>query len=111
MKKLTISLLFLLVLTACQKEQPEPKADPQVTQQFNQADETLDNYLNVLDDPKTPKDQSTKIICEDYPKTYKADYAPALLKLAPTYTEHGLQKEMNTTLNYYKQKLGVDCGQ
>ena len=111
MKNITLSLLFLLMLTACQKEQPDPKVDQQVVQQFDQADNTLDDYLNVLDAPKTSKEQSKKIICEDYPKVYKDEYTPALLKLAENYTEQELRKEMNITLNYYKQKLDVDCSQ
>ncbi|WP_228257190.1 hypothetical protein [Acinetobacter sp. WCHAc060025] len=61
MKKITLSLIFLSILTACQKEQPELKVDQKVVQQFDQADNTLDDYLNVLDAPKTSKEQSKKL--------------------------------------------------
>lgn len=109
MKKLTISLLLLLILTACQKERPELKTDTQITQKFEQSDTKISEYLDALDNPKTPKEQSTKIICEDYPKTYKTEYMPALLELSPTYTEQGLMKDIDNALNFYKQKLGIEC--
>lgn len=97
------------MLFGCQKEQPETKVDSQVTQQFEQADKKISQYLDALDNPTTPKGQSIKIICEDYPKVYKEDYVPTLLKLSPAYTEQGLQKDLDSALNFYKQKLGVEC--
>lgn len=108
-KQVLLIGLLSLGLMACQKEQTEPKEDPKVTQQFEQADQKIGAYLDALDSSATPKDQSTKIICEDYPQTYKDDYLPNLMKLSPEYTEQKLLKDLDTALDYYKKKLSIEC--
>lgn len=109
MKQVLLIGLLSLGLIACQKEQTEPKEDLLATQQFQQADQKIGVYLDTLDNQNTSKQQSTKIICEDYPRTYKADYLPNLMKLSPEYTEQKLLKDLDEALDYYKNKLDIEC--
>ncbi|WP_171254783.1 hypothetical protein [Acinetobacter sp. TGL-Y2] len=109
MKQVLLIGLLSLGLIACQKEQTEPKEDLLAKQQFEQADQKIGVYLDILDNQNTSKQQSTKIICEDYPRTYKADYLPKLIKLSPEYTEQKLLKHLDEALDYYKNKLDIEC--
>jgi len=101
--------ILLLTLSACQKEQTESHVDQNITLNFEQADAKITQYLDSLDNPKTSINQSKKIICDDYPKTYKNDYIPNLLKISPAYTEDKLLKDLDVALNYYKAKLNITC--
>lgn len=98
-----------LFLTACQKEQTEFRSDPQINQQFDEVDNKIGEYLDALDNPNTSKEQSMEIICEDFPKTYKTVYMPALLKISSTYTKQGLLNDLDVVLNVYKNKLNIKC--
>lgn len=111
MKKLLPIVLITIGLVACQKEQSVLQADDPLNLQFESADNKITGYLDVLDNPNTSKEQSAKIICEDYPRTYKNEYVPALLKITPSYTNHELQQDLDNALNYYKRKLNITCEQ
>lgn len=112
--KILPALLFSLLITGCQK-QPEPKTDLDPAQDqaavmaFEQADKKIGEFLNQLDSVSTTQDVRTKILCQDYPTVYKKELMPALMKLAPDYTEQKLLSELNFILNHYKKKSGVEC--
>lgn len=108
MKKIILIWFITFSLTACQKEPQTFDADSKLSHQFDQFDNKLDGFLNQLDDPKISREQSKKIICEDYPKTY-VDFIPIVIKLSPEYTEPKLFQDMNVTLAFYKEKLGIEC--
>lgn len=109
--KLTIALLLAISITGCQKQQDkDPKTPSDAVAQFEKSDALISNYLDKLDNPNTPKTEQISIICKDYPREYKTNYTPALLKLQPNaYTEAQLLKDLDIALNYYKEKLSITC--
>jgi len=112
--KLFTALFLIIALSACNKE-PEQHATaqtdrPTLTAQFEQSDEMISKYLDQLDDPNTTLDDKTRIVCKDYPKEYKSNYMPNLLKLNPeNYTETKLLSDLDIALNYYKEKENIQC--
>ena len=110
------TVIVFLVLTGCQKQSeqvqsPESeKVTVSATAQFNQSDSVISKYLDQLDSPDTPKQTSTQILCHDYPTEYKKNYMPALLQLAPKdNSPEKLLKDLEIALDYYKDKLHVEC--
>ncbi|WP_353164918.1 hypothetical protein [Acinetobacter sp.] len=112
--KLVIALSLIFVVTACSKtpdQNTSKQTDhPTVTAQFEQSDEMIRKYLDQLDDPNTTLDDKKRIVCVDYPKEYKSNYMPSLLKLNPeNYTEAKLLSDLDIALSYYKEKENIQC--
>ncbi|WP_333663959.1 hypothetical protein [Acinetobacter sp.] len=109
MKNKILFLSFLLVLlTGCNK-QPEVKNE-KAQESFEAADNKISEYLDILDNPDSPKEEQTQVLCKDYPKLYESKYVPALLKLAPKdYTKEKLMADLKVSTDYYANKLGISC--
>ncbi|MBJ9373018.1 hypothetical protein [Acinetobacter sp. TGL-Y2] len=112
--KLITTLLMIFVLSACSKEPDQNMSKqsdrPTVTAQFEQSDEMISKYLDQLDDPNTTLDDKKRIVCIDYPKEYKTNYMPSLLKLNPeNYTQAKLLSDLDIALSYYKEKENIEC--
>lgn len=112
--KLVIALSLIFVVTTCSKtpdQNTSKQTDrPTVTAQFEQSDEMISKYLDQLDDPNTTLDDKKRIVCVDYPKEYKSNYMPSLLKLNPeNYTEAKLLSDLDIALSYYKEKENIQC--
>jgi DNA-binding transcriptional regulator YbjK len=110
--RILITLLISLAISGCQKQQAESsaEADANIKAQFEQSDNQLSAYLDKLDSSTISLEERTRILCEDYPKEYKTNYMPALLQLAPQeYTEKDLLTDLDTALNFYKQKASIRC--
>ena len=73
--------LIAILFTGCNK-QPEVKSE-KAQESFESVDNKISEYMDILDNPDTPKQQQTQVLCEDYPKLYESKYIPALLKVAP----------------------------
>lgn len=102
--------ILTTVFVGCDK-QPEPMpTKSEIQSQYDVADQKIEKFLDVLDDPNADKEQQTKILCEDYPKVYELDYMPALLKIAPQEnTKEKLLSDFKVASEYYKVKLGINC--
>lgn len=66
-------------------------------------------YLDKLDSTSTSLEEKTQIVCKDYSNRYKKNYMTTLLELSPDYTETKLLKNLDTALNYYKEKYHIKC--
>jgi len=63
-----------------------------------------------LDNPDTPKQEQTRVLCKDYPNLYESKYIPALLKLAPKdYSKEKLMSDLKVSTDYYAEKLDINC--
>ena len=121
MKKLKILsfIFFATILTACQQPNDEVAAaesqnadltTEQATQQFEQSDAQISQYLDVLDTPSTSIKEKTQVLCHDYPHQYKTNYMPAMLKLAAQdYTQDKMLNDLKIAQDYYKEKLKIEC--
>ena len=110
--RILITLLMSLAISGCQKQQAESaaEADANIKVQFEQSDNQLSAYLDKLDSTTISLEERTRILCEQYPKEYKNNYMPALLKLAPKeYTEKELLTDLDNALNFYKLKANIQC--
>lgn len=104
--RILVTLLMSLAISGCQKQQAEADADIKV--QFEQSDNQLSAYLDKLDSSTISLEERTRILCELYPKEYKNNYMPALLKLTPKeYTEKELLTDLDNALNFYKLKANI----
>lgn len=121
MKKLKILsfIFFATILTACQQPNDEMAAaesqnadlaTEQATQQFEQSDAQINQYLDVLDAQSTSIKEKTQVLCHDYPHEYKTNYMPAMLKLAAQdYTQDKMLNDLKIAQDYYKEKLKIEC--
>lgn len=104
MKKIIFTTLLALTITGCNRPSEQTISD------FEASDEKISKYLDQLDDPNTSTDQKKKILCTDYPLEYKENYMPNLLKISPQdYTKEKLLADLDTALNYYKEKENIRC--
>ncbi|HIU64313.1 MAG TPA: hypothetical protein IAB06_04665 [Candidatus Avacidaminococcus intestinavium] len=114
MEKTTITTLLLaLIITGCQKQ---PTALPEderavITKQFEESDEKINGYFDLLENPGTSQDVRKQILCKDWPNVYYKQYAPALKQLSPQYTDEELTRDFDRAVDYYKQKYGISCNQ
>ena len=121
MKKLKILsfIFFATILTACQQPNDDAAAaesqnadltTEQATQQFEQSDAQISQYLDVLDAPRISIKEKTQVLCHDYPHEYKTNYMPAMLKLAAQdYTQDKMLNDLKIAQDYYKEKLKIEC--
>jgi len=110
--RILITLLMSLAISGCQKQQAENSAEAaaNIKAQFEQSDNQLSAYLDKLDSSTISLEERTRILCELYPKEYKNNYMPALLKLTPKeYTEKELLTDLDNALNFYKLKANIQC--
>jgi len=99
-----ISILFV----GCNK-QPEVKSE-QAQESFEVVDNKISEYMDILDNPDTPKEEQTRVLCKDYPNLYESKYIPALLKLAPKdYSKEKLMSDLKVSTDYYAEKLDITC--
>ena len=112
-----IFMLLIIILTGCQKQFEEADAaEPAqnlstLVKQFDEADAKISEFLDQLDDPNIPMNTKRQILCIDYPNLYKQQYAPALLKLIPKqHTPDSLKRDLAISMDYYQNKLRIQCG-
>ncbi len=74
-----------------------------------EANRKIEYFLVVLDDPLADKDDQEYILCFDYPKIYKYEFVPAMLKLSDDEPKEKLIDEFKNTTEYYTQKLKIVC--
>ncbi|MCU4336164.1 MULTISPECIES: hypothetical protein [Acinetobacter] len=99
-----ISILFV----GCNK-QPEVKSE-KAQESFEVVDNKISEYMDILDNPDTPKQEQTRVLCKDYPNLYESKYIPALLKLAPKdYSKEKLMSDLKISTDYYAEKLDINC--
>ncbi|MCH7306161.1 MULTISPECIES: hypothetical protein [Acinetobacter] len=99
-----ISILFI----GCNK-QPEVKSE-KAQESFEVVDNKISEYMDILDNPDTPKQEQTRVLCKDYPNLYESKYIPALLKLAPKdYSKEKLMSDLKVSTDYYAEKLDINC--
>jgi hypothetical protein len=109
MKTKILCLGLISILFAGCNKQPEVKNE-QAQESFEVVDNKISEYMDILDNPDTPKEQQTQVLCKDYPKLYESKYVPALLKLAPKdYTREKLMSDLKVSTDYYAEKLDIIC--
>lgn len=111
MKTITLtSLLLSLAFTGCEKQLNEDIDPITTTTALENSDNILSKYIEKLDSEFTTQDVRVKILCRDYPREYKKNYMPNLLKLSPgEYSEVALLADMDLVLDHYKEKDAIQC--
>lgn len=84
MKRIILTTLLLsLAFTGCQEQLNEDIDPITTTTALENSDNILSKYIEKLDSEFTTQDVRVKILCGDYPREYKKNYMPNLLKLSP----------------------------
>ncbi|WP_335951291.1 hypothetical protein [Acinetobacter beijerinckii] len=110
--KILLLTILTTVFVGCDKQPEQKPTKSEIQSQYDVADQKIEKFLDVLDDPNADKEQQTTILCEDYPKVYESDYMPALLKLTTGgYSQEGLLKEFKIVRDYYSKKLDIRCAE
>jgi hypothetical protein len=111
MKTITLTALLLsLAFTGCEKQLSEDIDPITTTTALENSDNILSKYIEKLDSEFTTQDVRIKILCRDYPREYKKNYIPNLLKLSPSeYSEAALLADMDLVLDHYKEKDAIQC--
>lgn len=106
--KILFLSLISVVFVGCNK-QPEVKNE-KAQESFEIIDNQISTYLDILDNPDSPKEEKTRVLCKDYPTLYESKYIPALLKLtAKDYTKEKLMTDLKISTDYYAEKLNILC--
>lgn len=111
MKKIILTALLLpLAFTGCQKQPTDDMDLLAITTAFEKSDSILNKYIEKLDSEFTTQDVRVKILCRDYPREYKMNYMPNLLKLSPgEYSEATLMADLDIALDHYKERDQIQC--
>jgi len=105
-----IILLLSLAFTGCEKQLNEDIDPITTTTALENSDNILSKHIEKLDSEFTTQDVRVKILCRDYPREYKKNYMPNLLKLSPgEYSEAVLLADMDLVLDHYKEKDTIQC--
>lgn len=108
--KILTMMMCSALLSACTKQADSEAPQVDYKAQFEESDRKIGEYLDQLDNPKTPQEVKVKILCHDYPDLYKKQYMPALIKISPKpYTEEKLLSDLKSATDYYKGSLGIKC--
>ncbi|MDS7968989.1 hypothetical protein RMB12_18380 [Acinetobacter sp. V117_2] len=108
--KILTMMMCTVLLSACTKQADSEAPQVDYKAQFEESDRKIGEYLDQLDNPKTPQEVKVKILCHDYPDLYKKQYMPALIKISPKpYTEEKLLSDLKSATDYYKGSLGIKC--
>ena len=108
--KILTMMMCSALLSACTKQADSEAPQVDYKAQFEESDQKIGEYLDQLDNPKTPQEVKVKILCHDYPDLYKKQYMPALIKISPKpYTEEKLLSDLKSATDYYKGSLGIKC--
>lgn len=63
----------------------------------------------LLDNSDADKNEQKKVLYDENPKTYKKDFIPAFEKLSNITTHKQLLKDLQVSIDYYKNMLGCQC--
>lgn len=103
-------MMCTALLSACTKQADSEAPQVDYKAQFEESDQKISEYLDQLDNLKTPQEVKVKILCHDYPDLYKKKYMPALMKISSKpYTEEKLLSDLKSATDYYKGSLGIKC--
>jgi hypothetical protein len=106
----TVSFLCLLTLSilGCDKpEQISPERE-QLLEEYKEVDLKITSYLGTLAAPTTPIEERKKVICEEFPITYKQEYLPIYLKLTDP-TDVDTSSDLLKTIESYKARYNIQC--
>ncbi len=110
MKK--ILLVFLAIITVgCQ----QPKFGEIVARnQLKEANKKIRTFLSILDDPNADKNDQENVLCLKYPKIYKYEYLPSILRLTKLKVidakpKDQLLDDLRKTTESYSEKLNITC--
>ncbi|WP_288402294.1 hypothetical protein [uncultured Acinetobacter sp.] len=81
---------------------------------LQEANKKIRTFLSILDDPNADKNDQENVLCLKYPKIYKYEYLPALLRLAKLKVLNAKPKDqllddLKRTTDLYSKKLGIVC--
>lgn len=74
-----------------------------------EANKKIEAFLVILNDPLAEKDDQEYVLCLNYPKIYKYEFLPAMLKLSNDEPKEKLIDNLKITTEYYSQKLKIVC--
>lgn len=106
----TVSFLCLLTLSilGCDKpEQISPERE-QLLEEYREVDLKITSYLGTLAAPTTPIEERKKVICDEFPITYKQEYLPIYLKLTDP-TDVDTSSDLLKTIESYKARYNIQC--
>ncbi|MCH7395956.1 hypothetical protein MMP66_17025 [Acinetobacter dispersus] len=79
-----------------------------------EANKKIESFLVILEDPIADKDDQEYVLCLSYPKIYKYELVPAMLKLSKLklleiQSKDKLLGDFKLITDNYSKKLGVTC--
>ncbi|MCH7385686.1 hypothetical protein MMO39_00020 [Acinetobacter modestus] len=81
---------------------------------LKEANNKIEAFLRILNNHKAEKDDQENILCLQYPKIYKYEYLPAILRLTKLKKLNAKNKEqllddLKETMDSYSKKLEIVC--
>ena len=106
----TISFLCLLTLSmfGCEKPEKISAEREKLLEKYQEVDLKMTMYLATLAGPSSPLEERKKVICEEFPVTYKQEYLPIYLKLTEP-TDIDKSSDILKTIEAYKARYNIQC--
>ncbi|RSE33412.1 hypothetical protein EGT62_09080 [Acinetobacter junii] len=81
---------------------------------LEEANKKIRAYIEILENPKADRDDQEDILCLKFPKIYKYEYLPALLRFSKLKVlnikpKDQLLRDFKNTTDSYSKKLGIKC--
>lgn len=110
MKKILLICLATMIVGCQQSKFGELVA----TNQLKEANKKIRTFLSILDDPNADKNDQENVLCLMYPKIYKYEYLPSILRLTKlkiidAKPKDQLLDDLRKTTETYSKKLNITC--
>jgi len=109
--KRTLIIFLAVVIVGCQQSK---FGEIVARNQLKEANKKIRTFLSILDDPNADKNDQENVLCLKYPKIYKYEYLPSILRLTKlkiidAKPKDQLLDDLRKTTESYSEKLNISC--
>ena len=110
MKKILLICLAVMIVGCQQSKFGELVA----RNQLKEDNKKIRTFLSILDDPNADKNDQENVLCLKYPKIYRYEYLPSILRLTKLKVidakpKDQLLDDLRKTTESYSEKLNITC--
>ena len=109
--KRALIIFLAVVIVGCQQSK---FGEMVARNQLKEANKKIRTFFNILDDPNADKNDQENVLCLKYPKIYKYEYLPSILRLTKLKVidakpKDQLLDDLRKTTESYSEKLNITC--
>jgi len=109
--KRALIIFLAVVIVGCQQSK---FGEMVARNQLKEANKKIRTFFSILDDPNADKNDQENVLCLKYPKIYRYEYLPSILRLTKLKVidakpKDQLLDDLRKTTESYSEKLNITC--